>query len=308
MSDLSIQCKIPDLNCYNANMTKVYDLHCHSTASDGVLSPEEVVMRAVTNGVNVLALTDHDDTSGLAAAKAKASLTELEFINGIELSVSWSHQTIHIVGLHINPETESLQSGLETLCQFRNWRAEEIAKRLEKKGITGAFEGASQFASGPILSRTHFARFLLQQGYAKDMRQVFKRYLVSGKPGYVPGKWATLEDALQWINDANGMAIIAHPARYRLSATRMRQLLAEFKELGGVAIEVVSGSHSKDDVHNMAEMANRFEFAASVGSDFHSPDNQYTDLGRFCPIPSKCTPIWQLDRWKEIVSSSQVSD
>jgi predicted metal-dependent phosphoesterase TrpH len=288
-------------------MSTIYDLHCHSTASDGVLTPEEVVMRAASNGVGVLALTDHDDTSGLVKASEMARKTGLEFINGIELSVSWSHQTIHIVGLHIKPETQTLQSGLEVLRQIRTIRGEEIAQRLEKKGISGALEGASKFAAGNILSRTHFARFLLQQGHAKDMRQVFKRFLVSGKPGYVPGKWASLEEALQWISDANGMAIIAHPARYRLSATRMRQLMGEFKELGGVAIEVVSGCHSKDDINNMAVMANRFEFAASAGSDFHSPDNQYTDLGRISSIPQKCKPIWQLDRWKELVSPTQSS-
>ena len=288
-------------------MSSIYDLHCHSTASDGSLSPQEVVRRAVSNGVDVLALTDHDDTSGLMDASKTARSIGLEFINGIELSVSWSHQTIHIVGLHINPESAKLQSGLIKLRQFRNWRGEEIARRLDKKGISGALEGARKFATGNILSRTHFAHFLQEQGYARDMRHVFKHYLVRGKPGYVPGEWASLEDAMQWIKTAGGIAIIAHPARYRLSATRLRQLMSDFKEQGGAAIEVVSGSHSKDDINNMAVLANRFELAASAGSDFHSPDNQYIDLGRISPIPEKCTPVWQLDSWKEKASLNQLS-
>lgn len=289
-------------------MSQIYDLHCHSTASDGALSPQEVVQRAVNNNVDVLALTDHDDTSGLMEAAQIADSLGLEFINGIELSVSWSHQTVHIVGLHINPASAELQAGLIKLRQFRNWRGEEIARRLEKKGICGALDGARKFASGNILSRTHFAHFLIEQGYAKSMQKVFKHYLVKGKPGYVPGEWASLEEAMQWINSSGGMAIIAHPARYRLSATRLRQLMAEFRERGGAAIEVVSGSHSKDDIHNMAEMANRFELAASAGSDFHGPDNQYIDLGRLTPLPEKCTPVWQLDSWKEKVTRSQTTD
>lgn len=275
------------------------DLHSHSTVSDGTLSPTELVLRAHEKEVEVFALTDHDATEGLKEAALAAEKVGLNFVAGIELSVTWSHQTIHIVGLGINPDDETLNQGLKVLREFRGRRGEEIALKLQKKGLENPLEGAKKFANGEILSRTHFARYLVEQGKAKDIRQVFKRYLVKGKPGYVAGKWASLEEALSWIHGAGGIAIIAHPARYKISATRLRQLIAEFKELGGIGFEAISGSHSPDEELRMAQLANKFELYVSKGSDFHSPENVYRELGYLPDIPSGSKPIWHSDAWKE---------
>ena len=290
-------CGWPDW--YTALMSGLhFDLHTHSTASDGSLAPAELVHRAADCGIGVLALTDHDEVAGLPEAAAAAASVEIGFVPGIELSVSWGHQTVHIVGLGIDAETPSLQDGINRLQAFRQWRAEEIARRLAKKGINGALAGAQRYAKGAILSRTHFAHFLVEQGQARDLRQVFKRFLVRNKPGYVPGEWASLEEALGWIRDAGGVAVIAHPARYTLSATRLRQLLGEFMEAGGVALEVVSGSHSRDDILSMANLSRRFKLAASIGSDYHGPENPYLDLGRLPSLPAECQPIWQHSAWR----------
>ena len=290
-------CKRPDW--YTVLMSDLkFDLHTHSTASDGTLTPAELVQRAATCGIGVLALTDHDEIAGLFEAAAAAAAVGIGFVPGIELSVSWGHQTVHVVGLGINAETPSLQAGIKRLGAFRHWRAEEIARRLAKKGISGALEGAQRYAKGAILSRTHFAHYLVEQGYARDLRQVFKRFLVHNKPGYVPGEWASLEEALGWIREAGGLAVIAHPARYKISASRLRQLLEEFQELGGTALEVVSGSHSRDDILSMANLSRRFKLAASAGSDYHGPENPYLDLGRLPALPADCQPIWQHPAWQ----------
>lgn len=275
------------------------DLHSHSTVSDGTLSPTEMVLRAHEKEVKVYALTDHDATEGLKEAAAVAETVGLNFVPGIELSVTWSHQTVHIVGLGIDPDNEALNKGLMALREFRGTRGEEIARKLEQKGFENPLEGAKKYANGEILSRTHFARYIIEQGKAKDMKQVFKRYLVNGKPGYVAGKWASLEDALSWIHGAGGIAVIAHPARYKFSATRLRQLIAEFKELGGIGFEAISGSHSPDEELRMARLANQFDLYVSKGSDFHSPDNVFRELGYLQDIPSGSKPIWQSDEWKE---------
>jgi predicted metal-dependent phosphoesterase TrpH len=284
---------------YTVRMSDIqFDLHTHSTASDGSLTPTALVQRATSCGIGVLALTDHDEVAGLAEAAAAAATAGIGFVPGIELSVSWNHQTVHVVGLGIDAETPSLRAGIRRLGAFRLWRAEEIARRLAKKGISGALEGAQQYAKGTILSRTHFAHYLVAQGHARDLRQVFKRFLVRNKPGYVPGEWASLEDALGWIREAGGLAAIAHPARYKISATRLRQLLGEFQDLGGVALEVVSGSHSRDDILSMANLCRRFKLAASTGSDYHGPENPYLDLGRLPALPADCQPIWQHPAWR----------
>lgn len=275
------------------------DLHSHSTISDGTLSPTELVQRAFEKGVEVFALTDHDATEGLSEAALLAANLGLKFVPGIELSVTWSHQTIHIVGLGIDPDDVNLNKGLKKLRDFRGRRGEEIAHKLEKAGLNKPLEGAKKFANGEILSRTHFARYLVEQGRAKDVRQVFKRFLVKGKPGYVAGKWASLEDALSWIHGAGGIAVIAHPARYKISATRLRQLITEFKELGGLGFEAISGSHSPDEEDRMARLANQFELFVSKGSDFHSPENIYRELGYLQDIPAGSIPIWHSDAWKE---------
>lgn len=270
-----------------------YDLHSHSTVSDGTLGPEALVERAAAQGVDVLALTDHDATGGLAAARDAARRCGIGLVNGVEVSVTWSHQTVHIVGLGINPDDAALQAGLRRLGEFRKWRGEEIARRLEKAGIHGAHEGALAFAGGEVLSRTHFAHFLVEAGHAPDVRRVFKRFLVSGKPGHVPGEWASLEEAVGWIRGAGGQAVIAHPARYRISAGRRRALFGEFRECGGVGVEVVSGSHGPEDVEVMARMARQFDLLASRGSDYHGPPSPYVELGKLAPLPEGCRPIWE---------------
>ena len=279
------------------------DLHSHSTVSDGTLSPTELVQRAHEHDVEVFALTDHDATEGLKEAANAAASLDMLFVPGIELSVTWSHQTVHIVGLGINPDDEKLNQGLMTLREFRGRRGEEIATKLEKAGLEAPLEGAKKYANGEILSRTHFARYLIEQGKAKNMKQVFKRYLVKGKPGYVAGNWASLEDALSWIQGAGGLAVIAHPARYKFSATRLRHLIAEFKALGGIGFEAISGSHSPDEELRMAQLANQFELYISKGSDFHSPDSVYRELGALQDIPVGSVPLWHSESWIEKIGS-----
>lgn len=274
-------------------MTLRYDLHSHSTFSDGTLSPLELVTRAHAQGVQALALTDHDLTDGLAAARAAAQPLGLELIAGVEISVTWHGQTLHIVGLHIDAQHAALQQGLGRLREFRNWRAAEMGRRLERHGIADACAGAQVYAQGAIISRTHFARFLVAQGHARELQEVFKHFLVHGKPGHVAGEWANLEDAVAWIHGAGGQAVIAHPARYKLTATRMRQLLKEFKDYGGAGIEVISGSHSRDDSLNMAGYARQFELLASAGSDYHGPHNPWLELGRLPALPAGCKAIWE---------------
>ena len=278
-------------------MSVQHDLHSHSTASDGSLSPAELVRLARARGIDVLALTDHDTVDGVAEARREAGRVGLQLVAGAEISVTWGGKTIHVVGLNLDIENPILLKGLQRLAEFRQWRSREIGRRLAKKRIAGAWEGARAFARGRIIGRVHFARFLVEQGHAKDMRQVFKRYLVQGKPGYVPGNWATLEEALDWIHAAGGDAVIAHPARYRFSATRLRQLLGEFQELRGQALEVVSGSHTRDEIQHMAQLCARFGLLASAGSDYHGPENPYMDMGKLPPMPAVCSPLWQSEAW-----------
>ncbi|MCG7918411.1 MAG: PHP domain-containing protein [Candidatus Thiodiazotropha taylori] len=271
----------------------VYDLHSHSTASDGTLSPRALVQRAAEAGVEVLALTDHDTTAGIDEASEAAQSCGLVLIPGVEVSVSWNRQTVHLVGLNLDPHDSRLDAGLQKLRDFREWRAEEIGRRLDKAGISGAYEGALALAEGCLVSRTHFARFLVQSGIVEDERKVFKRFLVSGKPGHVPGEWASLEEAVGWIHAAGGQAVIAHPARYRMTRSKLRQLLKQFVALQGDGLEVVSGSHSRDDYVNMAKHARDFDLLASAGSDFHCPENPWVELGRLPRLPEGCKPVWQ---------------
>ena len=277
---------------YNVRMSLIYDLHTHSTASDGTTSPKMLVQHAVDAGLDVLALTDHDTTQGLAEAATEAASAGLGFCPGIEVSASWNAHVVHVVGLGIDSGCQVLQDGLIELRNFRNWRAEEMGRRLEKVGISGAFEGAKAFSSGQLIGRCHFARFLVKNGHVEDERKVFQRFLTKGNPGYVPGKWAALEDAVAWIRAAGGQAVIAHPARYPLTRTKLRRLLAEFIEAGGAGLEVVSSSHSRDENFNMARHARELGLLASTGSDYHGPENPWRKLGRFAPLPDGCTPIW----------------
>jgi predicted metal-dependent phosphoesterase TrpH len=273
-------------------MSLKYDLHSHSTISDGTLTPGALVALAARSGVDVLALTDHDNLSGIAAARVAAEEEDIRLVPGVEISVSWNGYTVHILGLNVDPEGPELLAGLRDLCRYRSWRAEEIGRRLEKKGISGAYAGACELATGALVGRLHFARFLVEQGHAPDIKAVFRKYLVKGKPGYVNGEWASLEDALSWIEQAGGLAVIAHPARYRMTRGKLRQLIGEFKALGGRGLEVVSGSHSKDEYFTMARHASDFGLLASAGSDYHGPENPWINLGQLPALPPGCDPVW----------------
>jgi predicted metal-dependent phosphoesterase TrpH len=268
------------------------DLHTHSTASDGTLSPRELVARAAAAGVEVLALTDHDTLDGIAEAKVAAFEHGLTLVPGVEVSVTWGGRTLHVVGLGVDPAEPLLRAGLDRQIAHRGWRAEEIGRRLAKAGIEGAFEGALALSGGRLVGRTHFARFLVARAYAPQVRDVFKRYLVRGKPGHVAGEWASLEEAVSWIRAAGGQAVIAHPARYGLTRSKLLGLIGEHKEHGGEGIEVVCGSHSRDDAFVFARHARENRLLASAGSDYHGPDSTYLGLGRLPPLPDGCVPIW----------------
>lgn len=275
-------------------MTEVYDLHCHSTASDGVLSPAEVVRRAHEHGVTALALTDHDTTAGLDEAQHCALAAGIKFIPGIELSASWSGQCFHIVGLGIDPAYPSLAQATQSLQNTRMERAEKIALKLEKKHIPGALEAVIKAVGDGMITRTHFADFLVAQNYVATQQEAFDRYLAKGKPAYVATPWAELEQAVNWISESGGVAVLAHPLRYKLSANAMKRLLTVFKAAGGKGIEVVTGRCDADEIIRAANYAVRFELVGSAGSDFHSPNNQWVELGRLAPMPGHITPVWEL--------------
>jgi len=269
-----------------------YDLHSHSTASDGVLSPTDLVLLAAENGVDVLALTDHDCTDGHAEAANAAAVAGIRFIPGIEVSVSWRKRLIHIVGLNVDRDYAEMQHGLSALCIKRERRAEEIGTKFEKIGMPDVYEGARALASG-VVSRSHFAMYLVEKGIVKDVQQAFKKYLQQGKRCYVGAEWASLEDALSWIHGAGGQAVVAHPARYKMSRTLFREFLKDFKALGGEGIEVACSSHNLEEATLMAGYAQELELLASAGSDFHSPYNNWAKLGRVHALPEGCMPIWQ---------------
>lgn len=274
-----------------------YDLHSHSIASDGTLTATQLVRRAREQGVDILALTDHDTTDGLNEAAAEAEKCGLGLVRGVEISVTWARQTIHILGLNIDPASQPLDEGLRSLRSVRQWRAEEIGRKLAKTGVAGAFEGARKLALGGLVSRTHFARYLQDAGHADSMRNAFRLFLHQGKPGYVSTRWAELETAVSWITASGGQAVIAHPARYRMTNTKLKALIGEFRECGGTGIEVVSGSHSKDDCRYIARLACEFGLLGSRGSDYHGPENTWIELGRLATLPPEVTPIWS--RWSD---------
>jgi hypothetical protein len=270
-----------------------YDLHSHSTHSDGTLSPTALVARAKVQGVDVLALTDHDEVSGLAEARAAARDAGIGFVCGTEVSVTWERTTIHVLGLGIDPECTELTEGLAGIRAGRSERARRIGVALADAGIKDAHAGALRFVTSErLISRTHFARFLVEAGHVREMKDVFKRYLGKGKPGYVPHQWATLSEAVGWIRAAGGQAALAHPGRYKLGTTRMAELLAAFRDEGGAALEVLSPSHTTEQCAAFAAHARNLGLRGSCGSDFHGPGESWLDLGRLPPLPAGVEPVW----------------
>jgi 3',5'-nucleoside bisphosphate phosphatase len=273
-----------------------FDFHCHSSVSDGLLSPNEVARRAAANGVDLWALTDHDDLGGLGEARAVAEAAGMRFVNGVEISIEWNGVPIHVVGLGFDAAHPALVGGLDGLRLGRVERAKRMGEALAAIGISGVYEGALSYATNPsLISRAHFARYMVSIGIAKDVPGLFQHYLTPGKPGYVDHRWVTLSDAIGWISAAGGVAVVAHPARYKLlSNGDMRRFLGDFKDLGGRGIEVVCGSHSPDHVLHYARLARHFAFHASRGSDFHGPEESYVDLGRLPQLPEDLKPVWRL--------------
>ena len=271
------------------------DLHCHSVVSDGTLTPEVLAERAKTNGVELWALTDHDEIGGQHRAAAAAKAQGLKYLTGTEISVTFANETVHIVGLGFDADNVDMVQGLKATRGGRTERAIQMSDGLAKVGIKGAYEGALKFVGNPeLISRTHFARFLVESGVCSETNEVFRKYLTEGKPGYVPHRWASLKDAVSWITGARGVAVIAHPARYRFTPNEEYALFTEFKTHGGRGVEVVTGSHTAAEYVKYAETAKEFGLAASRGSDFHSPEESRTDLGTLPFLPGELTPVWEL--------------
>jgi predicted metal-dependent phosphoesterase TrpH len=269
------------------------DLHCHSVISDGTLTPEALACRAHANGVQTWSLTDHDEIGGQERAKKAAEELGMQYVSGVEISVTWSSQTVHIVGLGIDHTNTALVEGLHRTRNGRTNRAKAIAAQLDQIGIKNAYEGALQFVGNPeLISRTHFARFLIDSGVCKDPNEVFANYLIEGKPGFVGHEWANLTDAVTWITQAGGVAVIAHPGRYKYTSLQFNEFYSQFKDLGGRGIEVVTGSHTKDEFKTFAKLALQHGFLASRGSDFHSPTESHVDLGTLPNLPSQLQPVW----------------
>lgn len=275
-------------------MTINYDLHCHSSASDGALEPTEVIKRAWQMGVTSLALTDHDTINGQAEAAKAANAHDINFIPGIELSTTWENKCFHIVGLNIDPEHPVLNNGIKSLQILRAERAKKIAFKLEKKRIPNAYEAVLEAANGGMITRAHYANFLVSQNHVSTQQEAFNRYLGAGKSAFVATVWADLNEAVDWINQSGGIAVVAHPLRYKMTASWMRRFLSFFKDIGGQGIEVVTGRSTADEIRRAQNFANQYGLAASVGSDFHTPDNKWVELGRLAPLPKNLKPVWEL--------------
>lgn len=270
------------------------DLHCHSTVSDGTLAPEALAARAYANGVQLWSLTDHDEIDGQLRAAQAARALGLDYLSGTEISVTFAGETVHIVGLGFDPDDAQLAEGLRATRGGREQRAREMAAELARVGIQGAFEGALKYVGNPeLISRTHFARFLVETRVCGDTGEVFRRFLTDGKPGFVPHRWARLGDAVRWITEAGGVAVVAHPGRYRFSPTEEYALFTEFQAHGGEGVEVVTGSHSTAEFAKYADLARELGLLASRGSDFHSPGESRIDLGALPPLPAGLTPVWE---------------
>jgi len=275
-----------------------FDLHNHSTRSDGLLSPTQLIELAARGGVHAIALTDHDTTEGLAEAGEAARRLGIVWVPGVEVSVSWGDHTLHIVGLGIDPEAPAIVSGLKSIRDGRLGRAERVAKVLEGMGIPGALEGALALAPNEsVLSRTHFGRFLVEAGAVKNTQAAFDKYLAKGKPAYVPHQWATLPDAVAWIIASGGTAVLAHPGRYGLKPWARGELLEEFRRLGGEAIEVVTGSHRPEEYATWRDIAKEYGFLASRGADYHGPGESPYEPGRLPPLPATLAPVWS--KWTQ---------
>ena len=279
---------------YNLDVLELNaDLHCHSTVSDGTLSPAQLAQRAKDNGVTLWSLTDHDEVAGQRGAAAAARAAGLDYVSGVEISVTFAGQTIHVVGLGINPDDAALCAGLVDTRNGRARRARAIGDSLAAVGIDGALEGAQALAGNPdMVTRTHFARWLVATGVCRDTHDVFRRYLVRGKPGYVPQQWATLRDAVRWIVDAGGIAVIAHPARYKVSANEESALFDEFQSYGGRSVEVQTASHGEAEVTKYGALAKARGLLASRGSDFHAPGESRVELGALPALPGGLMPVW----------------
>jgi predicted metal-dependent phosphoesterase TrpH len=276
------------VNAFNA------DLHCHSVVSDGTLEPEALAARAHANGVDLWALTDHDEIGGQHRAREAALTQGMAYLTGTEISITFAGLTVHIVGLGFDPDDAALAAGLHATRGGREARARDMAEGLAKVGISGAFEGALKYVGNPeLISRTHFARHLVESGVCGDTSEVFRKYLVEGKPGFVPHRWATLGEAVRWITQAGGVAVIAHPGRYKFTPNEEYALFSEFKTHGGLGVEVVTGSHTQAEYGKYADTAREFGLLASRGSDFHSPDESHIDLGTLPPLPKHLPPVWE---------------
>ncbi len=274
-------------------MSLVYDLHTHTTASDGELSPEALIIKAKENGIDVIAITDHDTAAGIPQAEAEADKRNIKLLAGIELSVSWMDKNFHIVGLNIDPDNAALKESLKNTRELREQRAIEIGKRLDKHGVSNTYHEARELAGIHTITRSHFARVLINQDFAKDTREVFKKYLVHNKPGFVKTEWIEMETGLKLIKKSGGVAILAHPMRYNITASWLRKFLVTFKEAGGEGIEVVTGSSNADEIKTTSTYARRFKLTGSAGSDFHGFDNTRIKLGQLAPMPKSVTPVWE---------------
>ncbi|WP_369572705.1 PHP domain-containing protein [Acidithiobacillus sp. IBUN Pt1247-S3] len=265
----------------------------HSLHSDGSMRVEDLVARVAKREVRLMALTDHDNTAGIAVAALEAARHEIDFIPGVEVSSEWNGIGIHIVGLGIDIENQELQAGLDKIMEFRDWRAAEIGRLLESAGISGAESGARQLAGSRMVGRTHFARWLQDSGHCHDNGEAFQRWLGRGQVAYVPSDWIPMAEAVSWIRQAGGVAVVAHPGRYKLSATRLRALFEEFRAAGGGAVEVSSGAQGAADREHLSKLAQQLGLAASLGSDFHGPEIGHAEIGQLAPLPEGVQPVWE---------------
>lgn len=275
-------------------MAPNYDLHSHSTASDGTLSPAALVARAAEHGVSHLALTDHDTVAGLAPARAAAVQAGVALIPGVEISASWEGRSLHIVGLGVDATQPDLVAGLKSVQALREARALRMDESLRRRRIEGVLVEARALAGDGQVTRTHFARVLMERGYGASMDRVFRHFLRRGKPGYVRPEWPAMAEAIEWINAAGGLAVLAHPFGYGLTRAWLRRICAAFVDAGGRAVEVSTGTATANTVASAAALARRFNLAASQGSDFHDPAVPWIELGRMQPLPVDLEPVWQL--------------